>query len=73
MAAKGEVIINAQNCKGCRLCAHFCPRDCLSFSDENISAKGFVLPSFAEPEKCNACGICGRMCPDFAIEVYKSS
>ena len=24
-----------------------------------------------DPEKCNGCAICGRMCPDGAIDVYK--
>jgi NAD-dependent dihydropyrimidine dehydrogenase PreA subunit len=38
---------------------------------DRFTAQGYVLPFFVGPDKCNACGICGLMCPDFAIEVYK--
>jgi len=71
MPAKGEVILIGQQCKGCHLCVHFCAKGCLSVTDK-LSPQGISVPLFA-PAKCNGCGICGRMCPDFAIEVYKTS
>ena len=39
---------------------------------QKIGPRGGALPVFIEPEKCNACAVCGWMCPEFAIEVYKS-
>ena len=69
--AKGEIVINEKLCKGCGLCIEFCSRGCIAFAEGKLSAMGLPLASFAVPEKCNACGICGWMCPDFAIEVYK--
>lgn len=71
MGVRGEVIINDELCKGCELCAHFCPRGCISMNGNRVSSRGFVRPFFVEPDKCNACGICGWLCPDLAIEVSK--
>ena len=68
--AKGEIVINELLCKGCGYCVEFCPRGCIEMGDK-LSTTGVLLPDFAHPDKCNGCKICGWMCPDFAIEVYK--
>ncbi len=70
MAAKGEIVINAELCKGCGYCANFCPQDCIVMSDK-FNSKGYFIPDITEPDKCNGCAICGQLCPDFAIEVYR--
>jgi NAD-dependent dihydropyrimidine dehydrogenase PreA subunit len=36
-----------------------------------IGPGGFSIAYVSNPETCNACGICGFMCPDMAIDVYK--
>ncbi|OGW13413.1 MAG: hypothetical protein A3G93_01555 [Nitrospinae bacterium RIFCSPLOWO2_12_FULL_45_22] len=69
--AKGEVVINEILCKGCELCIVFCPQSCITLSQGKINPEGYLLPVISEPEKCNACGICGQMCPDMAISVYR--
>lgn len=69
--AKGEIVINEQLCKGCELCVKFCARGCIAITGDKISSAGNLIASFVNSEKCNACGVCGWMCPDFAIEVYK--
>ncbi|MDY6843545.1 MAG: 4Fe-4S binding protein [Thermodesulfobacteriota bacterium] len=69
--AKGEITIDEKLCKGCGLCVEYCPRGCISMPMGKLSEKGLPLVVFSEPEKCNACCVCGWMCPDFAIEVYK--
>lgn len=68
--AKGEIVINETFCKGCGLCVEFCSRDCIVMSDR-FNASGFVVPQFTRREKCNACQVCGWMCPESAIEVYR--
>jgi len=68
--AKGEINIDENLCRGCGYCTAFCSRGCVQISD-TLGAQGFRLAQFAHPEKCNACGICGYMCPDCAITVYK--
>ena len=67
---KGEVNIDEGFCKGCGLCIDFCPKECFAISDR-LSHRGLPLADIVQPEKCNACGVCGWMCPEFAIEVYK--
>ena len=69
--ARGEIVINEDFCRGCRLCEHFCKQGCIEIPGDRFSPQGYLLPVFAHPEKCNACGICGWMCPHFSIEVYK--
>jgi 2-oxoglutarate ferredoxin oxidoreductase subunit delta len=69
--AKGEIIIDEMFCRGCGYCEKFCTRGCIETPGDKLSSEGYLLPVFANPDKCNACGICGWMCPHFAIEVYK--
>ena len=69
--AKGEIVISEALCLGCGYCVQFCPKGCIVVTGDRFSHQGAMVPTFAEPEKCTACGICGWMCPHFAIEVYK--
>ena len=68
---KGEIKVIELNCLGCGYCAKYCVRDGIVMTGDKFSAKGFPLPTFVNPENCNACGNCRIMCPHFAIEVYK--
>ena len=68
---KGEIVISQVLCKGCGLCVDFCARGCITMPEGKLTPKGTVMADFTYPEKCNACGVCGWMCPDFAIDVYK--
>ncbi|MDX1709177.1 MAG: ferredoxin family protein [Desulfobacterales bacterium] len=47
-----------------------CPKKVLKASS-SITSKGYTLPRAAKSEKCNACGLCEIVCPDFAIAVDK--
>lgn len=69
--AKGEIVIDETLCKGCGYCEKFCSRGCIEITGEKFTPQGYLLPSFVNVDKCNACCVCGWMCPDFAIEVYK--
>jgi 2-oxoglutarate ferredoxin oxidoreductase subunit delta len=68
---KGEMIIDENNCRGCGYCVAFCKRECIVMSEGRFTPLGYLLPVLSNPDKCNACGVCGRMCPHYAIEVYK--
>ena len=69
--AKGEITIDEKLCKGCGYCTKFCTRGCIVIPGDKYTPQGYMLPVFVETDKCNACGVCGWMCPDLAIEVYK--
>ncbi len=69
--AKGEIVIKDAMCFGCGYCQKFCARGCIAIRGDKFTPQGYLLPDFANPDNCNACGICEQMCPHFAIEVYK--
>lgn len=66
----GRIVINEERCKGCELCAHFCPK-CQIQMSEGFNSKGLHPASFNDRGECNGCAVCAVMCPDVAIEVYR--
>lgn len=70
MAKRGEIEINEKLCKGCGYCVKYCPQNCIVIPGDRYTPQGYLLPVFAEKDKCTACNICGWLCPDMAIDVY---
>ena len=60
-----RIEINLSWCKSCSICVAFCPTDALTTDEVGT-------PHLTYPDKCTGCGLCEMMCPDFAIEVFKS-
>jgi len=58
----GIIIIKADWCKGCGICAAFCPTQALSLVP---GEKARV----SDEEACTGCSLCERLCPDLAIEI----
>ena len=58
---KKELLIKRKWCKGCGICAAFCPKEALS-----VNNKGKVE---VDNDKCSGCGICTMYCPDFVLAV----
>jgi 2-oxoglutarate ferredoxin oxidoreductase subunit delta len=65
-----KIVVDKERCKGCLLCANFCPKKIISQS-ESLNAKGYYPARLVDEEKCIGCASCARMCPDVAIVVYK--
>jgi 2-oxoglutarate ferredoxin oxidoreductase subunit delta len=55
-----EIDIFRDWCKGCGICAAFCPRQCIVMDEEG-------QPVIDKPERCTGCRWCELHCPDFAI------
>lgn len=51
--------INTAWCKGCGICAAFCPKSVLTITVGKAA--------IADDSECLKCGICENLCPDFAI------
>ncbi len=47
-------------CKGCGICAEFCPRGCIKMNEAGE-------PVLVDAKRCTGCGWCELHCPDFAI------
>ena len=63
-----EKIIDKKQCCGCTACMTICPKDAISFKQDN---EGFYMPTI-EQEKCVNCGQCKRICPVLNTQVNDS-
>ena len=54
-----KLMLNTDWCKGCGICAAFCPKNVLQI----VHGKAVI----ADEGACIACGQCELRCPDFAI------
>jgi len=68
MAKVFQVTIEKNQCKGCTLCVHACPKQVLAMSEE-INNKGYFYAQVVNQPACIGCRFCGFMCPDVAITI----
>ncbi|MBR0466205.1 MAG: 4Fe-4S binding protein [Clostridia bacterium] len=61
---KRDLIINTEWCKGCGICAAFCPKGALKVVEEKVQK--------VEGAGCVLCGMCEQRCPDYAIYIKES-
>ncbi len=67
----GTITVDERVCKGCDLCVVACPFHILVMT-EKVNGMGYHVPKLTDEERCTACRICAWMCPDVAIEVYRT-
>lgn len=63
MGNNKKLVINPKWCKGCGICAAFCPKDVLKVKHEKVE--------IVDPDGCIKCGLCELRCPDYAIYIEK--
>jgi NAD-dependent dihydropyrimidine dehydrogenase PreA subunit len=67
---RGQVVIDAEECKGCGLCIEVCPPQVLRFSTA-LNRSGYHPVEYVGVE-CTGCGVCFYVCPEpGTITVYK--
>jgi 2-oxoglutarate ferredoxin oxidoreductase subunit delta len=66
----GRVFIIPERCKECDYCLTFCPQEVLEVSS-GINSLGYHHPRVKEGKEndCVNCGMCEKICPEFAIFV----
>ena len=62
---KLRVVIRSGWCKGCGICAAFCPKSALTL----INGKAALV----EKDRCISCGMCEMRCPDYAIHLEEET
>ena len=68
--ARGKVVIDVEECKGCGLCVESCAPKCLELAAE-LNHYGVHAARYAGHD-CSGCGICFYCCPEpGAITVYR--
>ena len=60
---KKELVINIDWCKGCGICAAFCPKNVLVVKEK---------VEIINPKECIFCKQCEDRCPDYAIYVKEN-
>ena len=66
------ITIDAERCKGCRLCIAICPKEIIGLAS-HINRMGYTPAAVIEGKanECTGCTACAIMCPDTAISVYR--
>ncbi len=65
-----KIVVKSERCKSCGYCIKFCPKKVLEIGHE-VNSKGYEYVVPTNMDACIACCMCGRICPDGAIEIYK--
>uniref|UniRef100_UPI002355B94B 4Fe-4S dicluster domain-containing protein n=1 Tax=Enterocloster asparagiformis TaxID=333367 RepID=UPI002355B94B len=60
-----RLMIEPKWCKGCGICAAFCPKNVLEIRKEKVTAVNL--------QDCIGCGLCELRCPDYAIYLEKEA
>jgi 2-oxoglutarate ferredoxin oxidoreductase subunit delta len=66
-----RIEIAAEMCKACELCISVCPKNCIVQSD-TLNRYGVYPMRMREGAECTGCTQCAMICPDTAIEVYRT-
>ena len=64
-----KVIFNREKCKGCELCASFCPKKIIEM-DTQVNAKGYCPAKITRQEECIGCQSCFFFNDTAATEIY---
>lgn len=68
----GTISIDAERCKGCKLCTTVCPQNIIRMAEDSLNAKGYHPAQLSDPDNaCTGCAICAVICPDVCITVYR--
>ena len=67
---KGRIKIDSNRCKGCLLCVSTCKQNEIR-PGLKMNKSGYNVVEFCNEGRCNACTLCGIICPDAAIEVIE--
>ncbi len=72
MPVKGWIEVDEIFCKGCELCVNECPQHVMALDNGRLTPKGYH-PVHLHASGCTGCAICGLVCPEAALTVYREA
>ena len=66
-----RIEVAAELCKSCELCMAVCPKDCIEHAG-TLNRYGVYPVRMKKAAACIGCSQCAIMCPDAAIEVFRT-
>ncbi len=66
-----RIEVAAELCKSCELCMAVCPKDCIEHAG-TLNRYGVYPVRMRKDAACIGCSQCAIMCPDAAIEVFRT-
>ena len=67
---KYQVVINSEQCDGCKICIEFCPKELLKES-EQTNSRMLHYVEIINSDDCLGCKQCERLCPTTSIFIYE--
>ena len=64
-----KVTVDFERCKGCGVCAAYCPKKILEIDKTKINKAGYNPIHCTKIEECIGCGMCATMCPDSVLVI----
>ena len=64
-----RLTIDAELCKECEYCLHFCPSGNVLAKSRQVNKKGYFPVMVQNSGACTACATCAICCPEGAITV----
>ena len=66
-----RIEVASELCKSCELCISVCPKDCIEHAG-TLNRYGVYPVRMRKDAACIGCSQCAIICPDAAIEVYRT-
>jgi 2-oxoglutarate ferredoxin oxidoreductase subunit delta len=69
---KYDVIVDSEQCDGCKLCIEFCPKELLDTHADKFNSRMLHYAVAIHPEVCVGCRQCERICPTTSIFIRET-
>ncbi|MHA2127757.1 MAG: 4Fe-4S dicluster domain-containing protein [Promethearchaeota archaeon] len=69
---KYDVVVDSEQCDGCKLCIEFCPKELLDTDAEKFNSRMLHYVVAVHPEICVGCRHCERICPTTSIFIKET-
>jgi len=69
---KYEIILDLEQCDGCKLCIEFCPKELITTDVDKFNSRMLHYAVVIASEDCVGCRQCERLCPTASIFIKET-